>query len=348
MSETAPALESPPPESSQAEPSGRDERCTLSHAAFAKMGDIVFRLAETDQTPIVSISLGASAAAVPLKALQAELRIADDTADGQMLGLIAKSLDFIGELRLGDKLPVEVLGAGASWEGDPVHRELAIARLRLQVAALLDSGPAAEAVWVRASAAKVLSAYDNPDMKAKQRAAMSELAAKLGLADAAAAAELVEEVAGELSFIEALRDRLLVPVRLLSERATLLSLTLGSNPSGAEVTGRVRYLAGVAHDRIAGRFATIDGQTRPVLDFLREFEVRRDVVRTHRDWLYCTLRAWQPLLAEWAELEPGWSDAAWPLLHKSYRFLAARFLPTQEWQSVQKAKMEGAPTRMVW
>ena len=41
------------------------------------------------------VKLGEKEAAIPLRSMQREFGIADESDDGQMLGLIAQSLDFI-------------------------------------------------------------------------------------------------------------------------------------------------------------------------------------------------------------------------------------------------------------
>ena len=65
------------------------------------------------------VLLGEREAALPLRALQREFDIADESEDGRMLALIAASLDFVTSLRLGDALPAEVLSGEASWEPTP-------------------------------------------------------------------------------------------------------------------------------------------------------------------------------------------------------------------------------------
>ena len=82
----------------------------------------MFRRAEADDTPVMVMSLGERTAAVPLRALQRELGIADDSPDGRMLGLIAQSLDFVAGLQIGDPLPAEVLDGRASWTPGATHR----------------------------------------------------------------------------------------------------------------------------------------------------------------------------------------------------------------------------------
>src|SRR5579872_7196336 len=127
----APITEDAPPDS-----------CLLHHRLFTAFGPATFRRAEDDGTPVMVVKLGELEAALPLRALQREFRIEDDSQDGRMLGLIASALDYVTLLQTGDRLPAEVLTGEASWQPAPHHRTLAVARLRLQLLAWLDPASA--------------------------------------------------------------------------------------------------------------------------------------------------------------------------------------------------------------
>src|ERR1700749_4303519 len=107
------------------------DHCRLNHPLFNRFGEPLFRRAETDGTPVMVVLLGEREAALPLRALQREFNIPDESEDGHMLALIAAALDFVTTLRPGDPLPPEVLSGEASWEPELQHRQLGLARLRL-------------------------------------------------------------------------------------------------------------------------------------------------------------------------------------------------------------------------
>lgn len=323
-------------------------RCTLEHPLFSKLADVVFRPAEADGTPSLVMPLGRSVAVLPLRSLQAELGIDGASTDGQMLARIARSLDFVAALRLGDPLPVEVLDGAASWQPGPLHQQLAASRLKLQLIGQL--GMDASVDWARSEPQAVLAAAADPGMRPGLQAAYIEAAARLGVPDAAAAARLAEDAAHELSFVEALRDWLLGRVLRLSGRLRRLAGSLAQNLSGLELLSRVTRLTSIALGRINARFADVDGQTEVVLDVLRTLETWRTLIRQHRDWLYCSLRGWEPILAAWDLATPGWSGGTWGLLGRTYRFLAPRFMPMQEWQAASRFKPQDGDfgPRMVW
>lgn len=323
-------------------------RCTLEHPLFSKLGEVVFRPAEADGAPSLVMPLGRSIAVLPLRSLQAELGIDAASMDGQMLARIARSLDFVAALRLGDPLPVEVVDGAASWQPSPLHQQLAASRLKLQLISQLGVGIPMD--WTRCEPQAVLAAAAAPDMRSGLQAAYIEAAARLGIPDPAAAAGLAEEAAHELSFVEALRDWLLRRVLRLTERLRRLAGGLAQNLSGLELLSRVTRLASIALGRINARFAEVDGQTGVVLDALRALDAWRALVRQHRDWLYCSLRGWEPILAAWDSATLDWSDGTWALLGRTYRFLAPRFMPMQEWQAAPRFKPQdgGFGPRMVW
>jgi hypothetical protein len=90
------------------------DNCVLQHPVFSTLGEPLFRRAEADGTPVMVVKLGEREAAIPLRSLQREFSIPDDSEDGHMLALIAQSLDFVAVLHIGDKLPTEVLSGQAS------------------------------------------------------------------------------------------------------------------------------------------------------------------------------------------------------------------------------------------
>ena len=326
--------------------------CSFEHALFPKLGEVVFRPAEADGTPVLVMQLGKSTAALPLRSLQAELGIENASPDGEMFALIGRALDFVAELRLGDALPVEVLGGEASWSPDPVHVQVAAWRLKLRLIAAGEAGTAGGGGpnWATAEPTHVLQAMDDPAMPERLQAAYIEAAAALGLPAAASVAQLVEEAALELGFVEALRDRLLRRVLRLIERVEVLLASLSQNLSGIEMVTRVLRLSKIAAGKIHARFDELDACVHALPAALRNLGAHRPSIRLHRDWLYCSLRAWDAILAAWEAASADWADGTWSLLGRTYRFLAPRFMPVQEWRLATPARPpeDAGRTRMIW
>jgi hypothetical protein len=323
------------------------DHCVLSHRVFASFGDPLFRRAETDGTPVMVVLLGDKTAAIPLRSLQREFNIEDDSDDGRMLELIAQSLDFITGLRLGDALPAEVLSGQASWEPDAMHLQIANARLQWQLVCWLNADTGTDTP--KFDADTLAQVADDPARRQQVQAAFAKAAVALGLPDREAVILKVEELAQELAYIEALRDRLLRRVLMMADKLNRTAQTYRGDGSHLETLTQVRRLTTVALKQINSRFEEMDAQTGEVMAALRNVDSQREFIRGNRDWLYRTQRAWQALLLEWDSAGVGYDDGMTLLLNRSYQFLAPRYMPVTEWVALNRAGAKRkSERRMVW
>jgi hypothetical protein len=324
------------------------EHCSLQHRVFTSFGAPLFRRADSDGAPVMVVKLGDREAAIPLRSLQREFAITDESDDGRMLGLIAQSLDFISILHIGDALPAEVLTGQASWDPDAVHLEIAKARLQWQLVAWLNSGTGSETPPIDAEA--LLQVADDPARKAQVQQAFSKAADALGLPSREAVVRLVEELAQELAYIEALRDRLLRRVKGMADKLNHMAQAYRGDGAHLETLTQVRRLTMIALSQVSHRFDELDAQTGEVMSALRNAESQRVFVRSNRDWLYRTQRAWHALLAEWDTASIGFDDGILLLLNRTYQFLAPRFMPVTEWESRTRPgkRRKELARKMVW
>ena len=329
-------------------PEGVPRRCHLEHPFFSKLGEIVFRPGESDGAPVLAMALGDKTAALPLGSLRLELAIGETSPDGRMLTLIARALQFVNDLRPGDELPAEVLGGSASWDPDPEHLQVAISRIKLQLAAWLIDGPGAE--WQDVDEDVIATMNDDPAIRLRIQEAFTAVAKVLSLPTTQHVVELVEDAAREFAFVEALRARLLHRIEVLPERLDRLARGLRMDATRLEVLSRVQKLTRIAVARFQATFEELDVQTGEVLAFLRNLESQRAFIRDHRDRLYGSLRAWEPLLVDWSRAGASLDNKLWPLVGRTYRFLAPRYMPVHEWRTVGQvpAKREPQSKQLVW
>lgn len=336
-----------PPDPGEPKQPEAPTRCLLRHRMFTVCGAPLFRRAGTDGIAVMVVQMGDREAALPLRSLQREFGIADDSPDGRMLALIAEALDFVAALRLGDPLPSEVLTGKASWEPDPSHIAIINARLRLQMVAWLAGGTGGERIEVTAES--LLQVADDPVLRARVQTALDHAARELGLSHADQVLKMLEALGEELSYIEALRDRLLG--RLAATVAKIERVAGGwrGDAHQSETSTQVRRLAQTALQQTRQRFEELDAQTGEVLAALRNADSQRAFIRSHRDWLYRSLRAWEPVLGWWelagTEFDPGMAA----LMSRTYQFLAPRFMAVTEWLSATRpGRGKPNPARMVW
>ena len=328
-------------------------RCEFQHAVFSSFGEVRFRRSDTDGTPIMAIVLGEREAQLPLAALRRQFGIDDSSPDGRMLDLIGSALDYVPVLSPGDKLPSEVLTGEASWRPSPKHFKLATTRMYLNLVAWL----APSSTWARAERDEItlLRLADDEALLMQVNALAIPAAHHLGLPDAATVLGRVGEVAGELAFIEALRQRLLGRVEALCRRmAGILADRRRNAAAPSDTMEQVHRLAQSAFQQLNGRFDDVDAQTGEFGSLMRNIDSQRQFIRTNRDWLYRNQRIWDTLLGQWEGLGDDAKEVA-ALLGKTYQFLAPRFMPTKQWQQPQQQERLGrsstkAPARlqMAW
>lgn len=322
------------------------DRCILEHEVFHRLAGASFCRSPTDGSPVMLVPLGEREASVPLRSLQREFAIEDDSPDGIMLGLIAESLDYVTSLLPGDRLPDEVVSGRASWEPAERHRQRAAARLKLQMLAWLDPDAARDANRT----GNAIDFDSDPKLRALVQSAFREAAAALGLATPEEAVALFETLVGEFAYIEALRERLLHRVRALAGRLEGLCRTAARGDLlRRETLTQVHRLNGVALEQFRTKFDDIDAQTGEIIATLRNADSQITYVRSNRDWLYRCLRAWDPILAEWEKLWGASDGEVWHLVADTYQFLARRYLPANEWPSFNVLRQHGAkkPNRVM-
>ena len=350
---SAETLDQDPPESPGEDAFGSEapvDHCILAHEVFTRLPDISFRRAGTDDTPVMIVPFGEREASVPLRSLQREFAIGDDTPDGRMLGLIAESLDYVTGIRPGDKLPDEVVSGKASWDPALHHRQRAATRLRLKLLAWLDP----EAAAGLGDPAELGTRLDrDPALRTLVQTAFREAAAALDLPGPDDLVALVETLSEEFAFVEALRERLLMRVQTLIDRVDRLAQSgVRNDVNRHETLSQVQRLATLAITQYRARFNDIDAQTGEILSTLRNAVSQVAYVRSNRDWLYRCLRAWEPVFKEWDKATHATDETLWHVVNLTYQFLARRYMPTSEWPSFNSLRQRGAPKKpqhvMTW
>jgi hypothetical protein len=308
---------------------GVPETCALSHPLFARFGPVLFRRSDADGAPVMVVPLGDKEAALSLASVRREFGIAPGSADARMLELIEQALDYVSAIAIGDRLPSEIRNGRASWQPRPNHRIVARNRLRGQLV-----------VWLDPSGAQGLAGgedLDDAGFRTGIHDALEQAAKLVGLPDGEAVLGLIEEVAEELAYIEALREDLLNRLLALLPRLDRLGSGRRGDLPRMETIAQVQRLARVAAQRIGSRFAEVDAQTGEVLGTLRNIGAQRAFIRENRDWLYRNLRAWDPILTLWADQADVAIEAMWPTIVATYHFLAQRYMQVTEWQAFNRA-----------
>ncbi len=277
--------------------------------------------------------LGDEMAAIAIAALRQEFSIAEDSNDGRLLDMVAKSLKHVQEIRPNDSIPQELLDGSASWSVEERHRAAARDRIKIQLATLL-TGREDQVI----QSDQIEQLVDDPEIKRRVQEAFSLVAEKLGLPPEKKQEIIgrIEQLGHELSFIEGLRERF-TSITDIPPKVERLSKFYGNQTTTWDELNRVKALLQAAIADIETMFDMVDAQTCEILTVLRSFDLHVGLIRDTRDDLHRRFMDWDDVIELWqseAGTEP--SHDTKQLIKQTYRLLAQKFPLTQEWALVNR------------
>ncbi len=298
----------------------------FQHRVFS-VSDAVFRLDRTNNQVALHMTIGGMAASMQIGSILKGFDIGPGSPDTQMLKMVEKGLRFVREIRPGDNVPNEVLDGTASWKVEPHHEQIARSRLLVQLVSWMGGGESA-----MMDASEVLSMIEEPSMKEKINAAFEEAAAKLGLTGDGKqqVTDMIEQMSREMSYIEALREKVGVYFGIERKMKLLAHLYRADRTIGESIH-RIQILMQGPLGQMRQIFSMVDAQTSEILSALRKLTVTIDFVRSSRDKLRDSVLLWDEIGELWNELEAERGEDAERLITKTYRFAATNFPLAQRW-----------------
>ncbi len=280
--------------------------------------------------PALHMRLGEIDVSVTFPQLRSEFEIDKSSPDGRMLALVADALRFVRKIRPNDSIPTELLDGKASWSVDPKHEDRAKWRV-MRLLALWLYGDGADS---KQEVVRLLSNLDEPSVKKRLQEGFEALAESLGYGRHRKdeVADRVDQLATELSYIEALRDRVQGVVDIRTKIAKL-SGYYRQDPLQTEELMRIDVLI---HRPLKGMASPLDGlyaQMKTITDVLQNFSTQVDAIRQVRDDLRVELIDWDPVLAEWKDQPADMSPEALATAKRTYRFLAQNYQQSSDWAS---------------
>lgn len=317
--------DSPPPLESEPRKPDPAREFVFVHRVFAAP-NAHFKRDEQSQDPVLAVDLGDLKATLGFETLRRSFAIAPDSADGRMLEAVARGLEYVRRIRPGDTIPAELLDGSASWKVEPRH--VAIAKGRVAAGLLAWIGQAAKAE----SPIELAALADDTGAKLKIQGAFGKLAARLGLPDERRedVVDMVDFLAEELAYVEALRERVALKRKLVE---TLKRLR-GAYKREREILGHVERAAQLLERPVIAyetRLGMVDGQIGETAAAILDLHRRIDFLRETRDHLHAQTMRWDDLLAAWAAPEPERSPAEQRKIAGTYRFAARHFPAASEW-----------------
>ncbi len=305
---------------------------TFRHAFFHRVDDIHFRIDDATRQPVACVRLGDGLVSLPLEGIRREFQIDPEGPDGRMLALLSKSLKFVKGLRLGDPVPKEVTSGDASWSPKDKHRQIAYHRLAMQVLGWLSGDE-----HVITNPDELLQVAGDPTFRKRVNDAFGEVAHALGLQTKEEVTELIQGLSQELAYIEALRDEFLA-IKRMQRKTEVLRKIYANEHSLLEVANSLIRLVALAVEDLEDQFETVDAQTGEIMAALKNLDTVRHYLREHRNDLRVRLLAWEDILIKWLEHPMKAGRETEDLIAETYRFLAPRYMPVDEWVMMTRLK----------
>jgi hypothetical protein len=312
---------------------------------FTAVEGSYFRKSNETEEPVFVLNLGGEGMLLPFQGIRREFDIEEKLADDLMLEMVASGLDYVKVLMPGDDLPKELLTGEASWEISDDHRKIAQQRLSMQLVS-----------WVSGDEnlitdpQQLLQIADDPSVKEKVSNAFEEAAKAIGLeaGEGDKVIDLIEELAEELAYIETLRDQFRGVISM-EEKSKQLRRVGAKHRSILDSAESVAKLVSIAVNEFGEKFDMADGQTGEIIAVLKNITAQKEYIRGTRNSVYRRLVAWDSLLRAWEE-ESGEYTATIPdLLRETYRFLAPRYMQTDDWLLTAQSQAQEKPAvEQVW
>ncbi|MFM2130697.1 MAG: hypothetical protein RL477_2243, partial [Pseudomonadota bacterium] len=287
----------------------------------------VFRKTPGGDQIALYVPMGDVLAVLPVHQIHLEFDIPADSEDHNLMGLAGQALQYLPQVYPGDSIPREVLTGKAPWMVDPKFLEMAKAWVTMLVVS-----------W---KTGEDISALKRKDMM--ERAAKPETQQALEAADAEIAAavapedpkpehvrELLEKLAQELSYIEALREKFLDIRRMQTKLKGTYTSYQGEKAVAEQIT-RCNSLFEKPIKEFFEKFVEFDTYVVDLTSILKRFDAQVNFIRGERDAFRQIYLLWQPLLDRWEKFGGGRGEEGEALIRETYRFAAQHYVQTVDW-----------------
>jgi hypothetical protein len=308
------------------------EVVAFEHGFFASFPDAYFRLSENGNTPVVAFEMGDQKVTLPFSGIKREFKLPEFCADAVMLNIIVQALNFVNILRIGDPIPPEVLTGEASWDPGPNHLAAAERRLSTELVgwSLGQEVPRGDPVRLRQFVAQNVN-------ETAVNEALGQLSGLFGFgADGVGRLTVtMNDISDELAYIMALRERC-QSVSSVGQKLKHLGREFTHHASVmADLQPALRLIKAPIQE-FGEKLSGVDNKMSEIVTLFGDFESTQGLLRSSRDDLHCRLEPWDGIANDWERVNVTALDP-FSITHKLrdlYRFLASRFMPTDEWALV--------------
>ncbi|PWC59654.1 hypothetical protein TSH7_08115 [Azospirillum sp. TSH7] len=305
----------------------RDTHFDFQHKVFSLPGAF-FCQEPNSKEAVLNILLGDLKAALAFPTLMESFQIEEGSHDARLLEIIEQGLAFVKQIRPGEEIPGELLDGRASWSVEDKHRIIAKGRLTVQIVSSFTGNEI-----IVSDQSELEQLVEDPQTKEKMKAAFAKIAERLKLTTNAEQylTDRIDDLAQELSYIEALRDRFR-HIRRIDQAMAKLATIYRTDRTFCSELNRMQGLIRKPVREYDMIFDQADAQTGDIVGALRNFHPTIQFIRKIRDDLRAKLLEWEELLQGWDEVTMERSPKVEALQKQTYRFLASRYIETTVWK----------------
>ncbi|MBL8808142.1 MAG: hypothetical protein JNN22_14955 [Rhodospirillales bacterium] len=300
----------------------------FAHKVF-KVDKGVFRIDPTDDKPVYCVDLGDVRASLTFATLKNSFGIEAGHPDAEMLEEVKRALAVVPQIRPGDSIPSELLDGTASWKVDDRHRTVARGRIWFALVAWVAGEKPNAKVDMQAFAQLAQS----PEARQRVQSAFGQLAEKLGYPPERRAdvVEQVERLIDEVSYIEALRERVGLARGVIGTLKRLRQAYRRERTLAEEVE-RTILLGERPVAALEQLLGAVDTRLADTLSVLRELPQQIDFIRKTRDAIHARMLKWDAVVALWEGENGAPGEETHRRVRETYRFVARHFPIASSWQ----------------
>lgn len=289
------------------------------HAKVFQAPGACFILKGKEKVPMFAVEMGTGLGYVSLKDLRSTFHIAEGGHDDKLIEQAAAGLRHVPDIRPGDEIPNEILNGTASWTVARKHKQIARDRIQVQLLSWMGGKPIT--YTSQDELKKIVGTEEN---KKSLKEAFARAASTLGFeGEPEKVLDLIETLAREICYIEALRER---SGELHNIQKNLGILTKAYNDiRGSSDIRRVKMLMERGIGEADKILDNVDAETADVMNALMSLDFVIKTVREARDALHFLLMEWDPIIAKWENLTLVRCQETDRALLATYQFLASRF-----------------------
>ncbi len=279
-----------------------------------------FVLKGKEKAPMFAVEMGAGLGYISLKDLRKTFYIAEGSHDDKLIEQAAAGLRHVPDIRPGDEIPNEILNGTASWTVARKHKQIARDRIQVQLLSWMGGKPI---TYTAQDELKEIVGKD--ENKKALKDAFTKAAAALGFGPDGTekVLDLIETLAREICYIEALRERSREIKKIQGNVEKLAKVY--TDIRGSSDISRVKLLMARGLKESENILDNVDAETADIMNALMSLDDVIKAVRGARDALHFLLMEWDPVIAKWENLALVRCQDVDRALLATYQFLASRF-----------------------